>query len=160
MKVVYAGTFDPITNGHMNIIERASRKFDEVFVVISVNPGKKHLFTTQERLQLCKEAVASLHNVSVSVDDGLTVDFCKKVHADAMLRGIRDTKDYEYESGLAHVNAFLESDIETLFIMTKPELSFISSSYVKEVASYHRDVSPLVPEAVAKALEEKYKEEL
>lgn len=156
-KAVYAGSFDPITNGHIDIIQRATRLFDDVYVTIFLNPNKTTLFSVEERVALMKESLKDMDNVHVDASDMLVVDYAKKVGAMALVRGLRASQDYHYESMLAHVNRYLENDIETVFLMTELENTFISSSNIKEMASYGRDVSGLVPQCVSDALKEKFK---
>jgi pantetheine-phosphate adenylyltransferase len=155
-KAIYGGTFDPITNGHFDIIQRALKIFDEVYVVIFNNPAKKSLFSVEERLALMKEALKDLDHVKVDVSDDLAVEYARKVGACAMVRGLRATQDYHYESMMAYCNQYLDHEIEMVFLMTQLSYTFISSSAVKEMASHHSDVSPLVPRCVDKALIKKY----
>jgi pantetheine-phosphate adenylyltransferase len=155
-KAIYGGTFDPITNGHIDIIQRALKIFDEVYVVIFNNPAKKSLFSVEERLALMKEALKDLDHVKVDVSDDLAVEYARKVGACAMVRGLRATQDYHYESMMAYCNQYLDHEIEMVFLMTQLSYTFISSSAVKEMASHHSDVSPLVPRCVDKALIKKY----
>ena len=133
MKVCYPGTFDPITAGHLDIIERASNKFDEVIVLIMQNPRKKCMFTAEERKYMIEKCVKG-NNIKVEIGTGLTVEYAKKLGASAIIRGIRAVTDYEYELQQATANMKLESSIETLFLIAKPEYSFLSSSVVKEIA--------------------------
>lgn len=154
---VYAGTFDPVTNGHLDIIQRASKLYDVLYVTIFENSAKTKLFTLEERLGFLKEATKSLGNVIVDHSDLLAVEYAKNVNATVLVRGLRATTDFEYELQMAFTNQFLDDQIEMVFLMTKSQQSFISSSSVKEIASLHHDVSELVPECVSKALIEKYK---
>ena len=156
IKAVYSGTFDPVTIGHVDIIERASCLFDEVYVTIFGHPSKTSLLTIEERIALLKEATKHLDNVIVDASTGLAVDYCHEVGARILIRGLRDTSDYGYEANMAYANQYLDETIETLFMVTRPEHAFISSSRVKEIASYHRDVSDLVPECVNDVLMKKY----
>ncbi len=155
-KAVYAGTFDPITAGHLDIIERAHKLFDVVYVVIFVNPNKEGLFTVEERLALIKESTKHLKNVIVDYSDELAVEYTRRVGATALVRGLRATQDYHYESMLAYANQYLDDEIEIVFLMSRLTQTFISSSAVKEIASHHRDVSTLVPACVSEALIKKY----
>ena len=155
-KAVYPGSFDPITNGHVDIIERASYLFDEVVVVIMENAAKKSLFTKEERVQMIQDEVAHLSNVSVLVGSGLTVKMAKQLGVNAMVRGIRATSDYEYEVSIATANMMLEKDIETMFLLSKPEYSFVSSSTVKEIAYYHGQLDKFVSKNIEDKLREKY----
>lgn len=160
-KALYAGTFDPITVGHMDIIERARRLFDEVYVVMFDNYRKSSLFTIEERKALIEEAVlnAGLDHVYVDVSDKLAVEYAKDIGADVMVRGLRATQDYHYESMMAYANQYLDENIEMVFLMTRLSHTFVSSSAVKEIASHHHDVSDLVPECVNLALIKKYSRE-
>lgn len=150
------GSFDPITNGHLDIIRRGAKIFDEVVVVIFNNSSKSPLFTVDERMDLIEKATADLPNVSVDVSDGLLVDYASKIKAHAILRGLRAVSDFEYEMQITSMNKKLEPHIETLFMMTNNQYSFLSSSIVKEVAQYKGNIRDLVPEPVAKALLEKF----
>lgn len=157
MKIgVYPGTFDPITNGHLDIIKRSCAIFDKLYIVLPINIAKKTLFTQEERIELIKKSVEQFKNVEVVATDLLTVEFAKKVGACAMIRGLRMVSDFEYELQLATVNKTLDSSIETIFIMSSHEYSFLSSSTVKEIASFHGDVSEFVPSVVKEALSKKY----
>lgn len=151
------GSFDPITNGHLDIISRGAKIFDEVVVVIFNNISKSPLFTVEERIDLIEKATADLPNVSVDVSDGLLVDYASKRKAHAILRGLRAVSDFEYEMQITSMNKKLEPNIETLFMMTNNQYSFLSSSIVKEVAQYNGNINDLVPEPVAKALLEKFR---
>jgi len=153
---VYPGTFDPITNGHLDIIERGAKLFDKLYVVVPNNINKNQLFNVEERVSMIKEAVKNIKNVEVDKCDGLTVDYCKKVGAQFMLRGLRAVSDFEYELQLYSINHEIDGYIETIFIMSNNSFSFISSSNVKEAAKFNGDVSKFVPSHVNKALKEKY----
>lgn len=153
---VCPGSFDPITNGHLDIISRGSRIFDKVYVCILNNARKKNLFTVEERLELIKEATKDYDNVIVDTYNGLLVDYCKKVNAHVILRGLRAVSDFEYEMVITSMNRKLDDGIETFFMLTRNEYSFISSSIVKEVAQFNGDVSNLVPPVVASALKKKF----
>ncbi|MCK1984032.1 MULTISPECIES: pantetheine-phosphate adenylyltransferase [Peribacillus] len=152
------GSFDPITFGHLDIIQRGANVFDEVYVVIVNNSAKNSLFTVEERLELITEATAHMPNVKVDFYQGLTVDYAESVSANAIIRGLRATSDFEYEMQGTSMNRFLNNKIESFFIMTKNQYSFLSSSIVKEVAKYGGDISELVPSVVQNALAKKYKE--
>ena len=153
------GSFDPITFGHLDIIQRGANVFDEVYVVIVNNSAKNSLFTVEERLELITEATAHMPNVKVDFYQGLTVDYAESVSANAIIRGLRATSDFEYEMQGTSMNRFLNNKIESFFIMTKNQYSFLSSSIVKEVAKYGGDISELVPPVVQKALAKKYEEQ-
>ncbi|NBK97057.1 MAG: pantetheine-phosphate adenylyltransferase [Erysipelotrichia bacterium] len=158
MKIaIYPGSFDPITKGHLDIISRAANLFDEVIVVIMRNHKKQCLFSEQERLAMIKNACKDIKNVVCDIDEGLSVKYAKAHHAQVMIRGIRAVQDYEYELQNASTNMFLDSSIETCFLLAKPEYSFLSSSSVKEIAYYHEEVGRFVDEYVAEKLKEKFK---
>lgn len=158
MKIgVYPGTFDPITNGHLDIIKRAHQLFDKLYIVVPVNMGKSALFTTEERVELIKEVLKDLDDIEVVATDKLTVDFASSVNATAMVRGLRMVSDFDYELQLATINKKLNSQIETVFIMSSHEFSFLSSSAVKEIAKFGGDVFSFVPDVVNTALKNKYK---
>ncbi|MFJ7976284.1 pantetheine-phosphate adenylyltransferase [Peribacillus sp. NPDC096379] len=150
------GSFDPITLGHLDIIQRAARVFEEVNVVVLNNSSKASLFTVDERLGLIREVTKHIPNVKVDYFQGLTVDYAKSVHASAIIRGLRAVSDFEYEMQITSMNRVLDEQIETFFIMTNNQYSFLSSSIVKEVAKYGGDITELVPEVVAQALCEKF----
>lgn len=154
---VYAGTFDPVTNGHLDIIERASRMYDHLYVTIFIHPSKTTLFTLEERKELLKKVTQDLDNVTVDVSDDLAVRYAKRVGANVLVRGLRATMDFEYELQLAFSNQYLDDSIEMVFLMTRPNHSFISSSTVKEIVSHHHSVNGLVPEVVEEAIKMKYK---
>lgn len=156
-KAIYPGSFDPITNGHIDVIERACKLFDEVIVVVLQNSSKKTLFTMGEREELIRESIAHIPNASVASYNGLTIDFAKEVGACAMVRGIRQVKDYEYELNNASCNAWIDASIETILMFAKQEYSFVSSTSIKEFAYFHQKLKGLVSEPVEKALQEKYK---
>lgn len=153
MKIgVYPGTFDPITNGHLDIIKRASKLFDKLYVVIPTNLNKNTLFSTAERIALVKEVTKDIPNVIVDSTDLLTVEYAKSVNAEAVLRGLRMVSDFEYELQLAAINKSLDNSIETIFIMSSHEYSFLSSSSVKELARFNGDVDKFVPHVVKESL--------
>ena len=158
MKACYPGTFDPITNGHLDIIERASRLFDEVVVLIMVNPRKTCLFNSEERKQMVIDSLKSIgnpQNVTVMIGSGLTVEFARKIGASVIIRGIRAVSDYEYELGQATANMMLAHEIEAAFLIAKPQYSFLSSSVCKEIALNGGDLLNLVPPQVEGPLKEK-----
>lgn len=150
------GSFDPITNGHLDIIQRGSTIFDEVIVAIFNNSAKSSLFTVEERAELIQQSTKHLPNVRVDTSDDLLVDYAKAQKANAILRGLRAVSDFEYEMQITSMNKKLEPDIETIFMMTNNQYSFLSSSIVKEAAKYQGNIKDLVPEVVDKALQEKY----
>lgn len=151
------GSFDPVTNGHLDIIERASKIFDEVIVAVFNNEAKSPLFSVQERMDLLKESTSYLSNIIVDSSDHLLMDYAKEKNADAVIRGLRAVSDFEYEMQITSMNRKLNPEIETLFMMTNNRYSFLSSSMIKEAAKYHGDISGLVPEVVQTALKEKYR---
>lgn len=151
MIAIYPGSFDPITKGHLDIIERSSKMFDEVIVVLLENSSKKSYFTLDERLQLVKQACKHLKNVKVDYDTTTTIEYAQKVNACAMIRGVRSVKDYEYELNIASVNQYIDASIETILLLAKSEYSFISSSNIKELLKYGIDITPLVPDCVNQA---------
>ena len=153
---IYPGTFDPVTNGHLDVLIRAKELFDGVTIAIAADSKKTPLFTLGERMELLLEATKDMPNVSVRVFEGLTVEFARQCGAVAILRGLRALSDFEYEFQLALMNKKIASDIETIFLMTQSEFSFISSSAIKWAASLLAEVSDFVPPNVEKALIEKY----
>lgn len=155
--VVVPGSFDPLTNGHLDIIKRAAKVFGQVNVVISINSSKKSLFTVEERRKLIEEVTAEIPNVVVRTSTGLLIDYAKSIGAAAIVRGLRAVSDFEYEMRITSMNRVLDESIETFFIMTNNQYSFLSSSIVKEVAQYGGDISELVPKQVELALNEKFK---
>lgn len=158
MKVVYPGSFDPVTNGHLDIIERAAKIFDELEVCLLINPKKNYLFSLDERIEMLEHLLYDYDNIKVSQYSGLLVDFVEENSVDAIIRGIRAVSDYETELQLAQMNKFYSSEnIETIFMVAEPQYSYVSSSIVREIASFNRDVSNLVPEFVAKKIADKYK---
>ena len=156
-KALYTGSFDPMTNGHLDIITRASKMFDELVVGVIVNPNKNPLFTREERVAMIKEVTAQLDNVRVDSFEGLLADYVNKNQFDAVVRGLRATSDFEYEIQMAQMYACLfDKGIESIFLMTSPRYSFISSSMIKEVVSLNGCVDGLVPEIILKRIKEKY----
>ena len=152
VSALYPGTFDPPTNGHLDLIERGSKLFDRLIVAILSNPVKDPLFTVEERVEMLKESTAALKNVSVATFDGLMVEFARKQGASAVLRGIRAISDYEYEFQMALMNRRLAPEIETVFLQPAGRYSFVSSRMLKDVVSFGGDVSGLVPPNVLKRL--------
>ncbi|MCL5257010.1 MAG: pantetheine-phosphate adenylyltransferase [Chloroflexi bacterium] len=153
---VYPGTFDPVTNGHLDIVVRAARLFDRLIVGIYEESPKNVLFSTGERVEMMSEAVSYLPNVSVQPYSGLTVEFAKRVGARTLVRGLRAISDFELEIQMAHMNRELAPEIEFVLLMTSVNYAFLSSSIVKEVACLGGDISGLVPEGVAVSLRRKY----
>ncbi|HJR37678.1 MAG TPA: pantetheine-phosphate adenylyltransferase [Nocardioidaceae bacterium] len=156
-RAVCPGSFDPVTNGHIDIITRASTLFDEVVVAVGVNKSKKRLFTADERISMLTEACAAYDNVRIDSFDGLLTDFCKDHGIHAIVKGLRAVSDFDYELQMAQMNSSL-ADIETVFVPTSPEYSFLASSLVKEVATFGGDVSSLVPPFVLQRLTERLAE--
>ena len=152
VKALYPGTFDPPTNGHVDLIQRGAKLFGHLIVAVLNNPGKNPLFSVQERVEMLQEVTASLTNVSVATFDGLTVEFARQQGAAAILRGIRAISDYEYEFQMALMNRRLAPEIETVFLQPAGRYSFISSRMLKEVFSFGGDVTGLVPPNVLKRL--------
>ncbi|GAK47242.1 phosphopantetheine adenylyltransferase [Secundilactobacillus oryzae JCM 18671] len=150
---VYPGSFDPITNGHLNIIQRASKIFDEVIVVVGINTGKQSMFTAEQRVNFIEESVADLKNVSVKTETGLTVEFLKKVKANIIIRGLRNSADFELEKKMAQMNHYLDEHVETLFMVADSKYDFVASSLLKEVVHFKGSILELVPAVVADALE-------
>ena len=159
-KALYAGSFDPVTNGHLNIIERAARIFDSLTVVIAINVNKNYLFDIDERVEIMKEVTGHLSNVRVDTFSGLIADYVNRNGFDAYVRGLRATTDFENELQMAQMNARLfTGNTESVFLMTDPQYSFISSSLVKEVALFGGSVDGLVPEYVVSRIRSKLREE-
>lgn len=153
---VCPGSFDPVTNGHLDIIQRASKVFEEVVVTVFNNESKSPLFSVEERKQLLEETLKDLPNVKVDSSSELLMDYAGDIGATAVIRGLRAVSDFEYEMQITSMNRKLNEDIETLFMMTNTKYSFLSSSMVKEVAKYSGNISGLVPDAVEAALKEKF----
>jgi pantetheine-phosphate adenylyltransferase len=151
-RVIYPGTFDPITNGHLDIVDRACKLFDEVIVAVAASPRKKPLFSLEERVDLCRAVLPHPEQVTVCGFEGLLADMVKRYNARGVVRGIRAVSDFEYEFQLANMNRALEPDLESLFLTPAEHFSFISSSLVKEIASLQGDVSKFVQPAVQAAL--------
>ncbi|MGP1612077.1 MAG: pantetheine-phosphate adenylyltransferase [Catonella sp.] len=156
VKAVYPGSFDPVTNGHIDVIKRAAAIVDEVIIGVLVNKKKSPFFTMEERFEMLKKAVADIPNVRVKTFEGTTVDFAKENGAKIIVRGLRAVTDYENEMQIAQTNRQICEEIETLFLITSLEYAFLSSTIVKEIASFGKDVSSWVPEAVEEKLKEKF----
>ena len=155
--IVYPGTFDPITNGHIDLVERSAKLFDKVVIGIAASQRKGPLFTVEERIELASEALQHIPNVEISGFDYLLVNFVKDCKADAVMRGLRAVSDFEYEFQLANMNRALAPDIESIFLTPAERFSYISSSLVREISSLDGDVSNFVPPNVANALVAKHK---
>ncbi|MER1955869.1 MAG: pantetheine-phosphate adenylyltransferase [Solibacillus sp.] len=153
---VVPGSFDPITKGHLDIIRRAADVFDVVYVAVLNNSAKQPLFSVEERTALIREVTKDLPNLRIETSSGLLIDYARKKNAKAIVRGLRAVSDFEYEMQITSMNRVLDENIETFFIMTKNQYSFLSSSIVKEVAKYGGDVSELVPAIVEQALKQKF----
>ena len=154
---VVPGSFDPITKGHLDIIKRAADIFDTVYVAVLNNSAKKSLFSIEERMALIAEVTESFPNVRIESSSGLLIDYAKAKNAKAIVRGLRAVSDFEYEMQITSMNRVLDESIETFFIMTKNQYSFLSSSIVKEVAKYGGNIGELVPKIVEQALITKFK---
>ena len=152
---VYPGSFDPITNGHLDIINRASRLYDRVVVGVLNNQSKSPVFTAEERKQMIDKATAGIENVSCDVFSGLLVDFAKQKEASVIIKGLRTVADFEYEFQMALLNKALNSEYETVFMMTDSKFSYISSSMVKEVAKYNGDLTGFVPHSILEVIKRK-----
>ncbi len=153
---IYPGSFDPITNGHLDIITRGAKIYDKVIVAVLVNMDKNCLFTIEERVDLIKRVTKNLDNVEVLSFDGLLVDFAKMHNSKVILKGLRTMSDFEYEFQMALMNSKLDSDIETVFMMTSSEFSYVSSSSVKQVAKFGGNINGLVPDELISELMEKF----
>jgi len=153
---IYPGSFDPVTNGHIDIIERGLTIFDKIIVTILENPAKKTLFTVDERIELLRESINGLGNVEIASYGGLLVDYAVKRNAQAILRGMRAVSDFEYEFQMALMNRKLNRDVQTVFLMTGLRWIFTSSSIIKEAVQFGGDIESMVPAVVYAALKEKY----
>ncbi len=156
---VYPGSFDPITNGHLDIIERASKIFDKVVVGVLNNKNKKPRFTSDERVMLIKKVTSHLDNIETASFDGLLVDFAKSHNASVIIKGLRTVNDFEYEFQMALLNKTLDNECETMFMMTNSKYSYISSSMVNELAGYKGDLAGLVPSEIIQYIKDKYERE-
>lgn len=154
-KVIYPGTFDPITNGHLDIINRAAAMFDEIVIGVAASPSKNTMFSLEERVQLVEQATSHLKNVSTSGFSGLLVDFAKQEQAHVLVRGLRTTVDFEYEFGLTNMYRKLLPGLESVFLTPAEEYAFLSSTIVREVAIHGGEISQFVPAPVAKAIKDK-----
>lgn len=158
-RAVYPGSFDPITNGHLDIIKRASKVFDEVIVGVLVNPDKMGLFDIDERVHLIEKSIAGLQNIRVESFSGLLINFMKKVDSTIIVKGLRAVSDFEYEFQMALMNNKLDSNIETVFMMTNAKYSYLSSSSIKQVAMFGGCIQDLVPDVIIKDIVRKVKKE-
>ena len=156
VKVIYPGSFDPVTNGHLSIVKRAAAIFDEIIVAVFKNPSKDPLFSMDERVELLINSTENMDKVKVDSFTGLTMDYVKSQNASAILRGLRAVSDFEGEFQMASMNRQLDNDVETIFLMTDSRYAFLSSSVLKEVAQFGGDVSALVPDCVDRAMRGKY----
>ena len=155
---VYPGSFDPVTNGHKDIIARASRLFDEVIVLVSVNAVKHPSFSTEERVAMLRAVTTEFPNVTVDTDDGLLVDYVKKVGAAAIVKGLRAVSDFEYEFQMNLINKKINPQLETMFLTSDVKYTFLSSSVVREMARYGADLTGFVPDEIKEEIEEKAKQ--
>jgi len=157
MKAIYPGTFDPITNGHLDIIQRSARLFDSLLIAIFDNPGKPVLFDLDERIDLVRQSLGDIINVKViGFADTLLTDFAKEQACQIIVRGLRAVSDFEYEMGLSQVNRQLAPELETIFLMTSEKYAFLSSTMVKEVARFGGDISQMTPPPVQAALRQHF----
>jgi len=156
-RAIYPGSFDPVTNGHLDVVERARKLFDEVIVAVAHNDEKQPLFSLDERLNLLRQTVGKLENVRVAQFDGLLVEFAVQEKASAVIRGLRAVSDFEFEFQMALMNRKLKDTVETIFLMPKEEYTYLSSRLVKEIARLGGDVSKFVPAVVMSSLGEKFK---
>ena len=159
MKILYPGTFDPLTNGHLDLIQRAEKLFGNVVVAVLENTSKKPTFDLNKRIVQIKNAGSHQSNISVISYEGLTVDCAKDVNANLILRGLRAMSDFEYELQIAHTNKSLNTEIETIFLSTNTNFSFLSSSLVKEVAKFGGEINHMVPDFVERDLKKYYKKD-
>lgn len=153
---VYAGSFDPVTFGHLDLIERASKLFSEVVIAIGVHPARKPLFTVEERIALLREVTKGIKNARVDSFEGLLIHYCARIGARCVVRGLRAVTDFEYELQIAHANADMAPDIDTIFLPTSTSYGFISASLVREIASHRGNVRSYAPGVVCDALDLKY----
>lgn len=151
---LYPGSFDPITNGHLDVLERASAMFDEVVIAVLKHPEKKSFLSVEQRVALIKDATKNMKNVSVDSFDGLTVEYARQIGAKFLIRGLRTITDFEYEVQLCQTNQVIAPDIDTVFLPTKPQHNFISSSIVRELSKHKTDISKFVPKNVVEYLQD------
>jgi pantetheine-phosphate adenylyltransferase len=157
IKAIYPGTFDPVTNGHLDVIERASVLFEEVIVTIATNTSKKPLFSVSERKEMLKTATKKFRNVRVDEFNGLVVDYAKKKKASVLIRGLRAVSDFEYEFQMSLTNRKLSPSLTTIFMMPNEKYTYLNSSLIKEIAKFKGEVKDFVPEFVIKKLKQKFK---
>ncbi len=153
---IYPGSFDPVTNGHLDIIERGLKLFDKIIIAILTNPGKQFLFTLEERMQMLEVCLKKFSNVEIDTFDGLTVDYAAQCNAQGILRGLRALSDFEYEFQMALMNRRLNREIQTVFLMTGMRWIYTSSSIIKEAAQFGGNIKGMVPLVVEKRIKEKY----
>ncbi len=158
-RAIYPGTFDPVTNGHLDLVERGLMIFDELIIAVAPSPKKQPLFTIKERLLLIEESVREYQGVRVEAFDGLLIDYVKRRGGIGIIRGLRAVSDFEYEMQMALMNRRLAGDLETVFMMPSEEYSYLTSTIVKEVASFGGTITGLVPEVVEKALKDKFRKD-
>ena len=157
---VYPGSFDPITNGHLEMIERASRLFDKVCVLVSINPKKKYMFSNDERREMIEKACEGIKNIEIVFYDSLVVDFAHKVNANCIIRGIRNHSDFDSEQQLAYYNNKLDSNIETILLFPTHKNLFVSSTSIKELVKFNQDIAEFVPAIIKQEIEEKIRKRL
>lgn len=161
MKIaVYPGSFDPLSNGHLDIINRASKLFDKLYILVSVNPKKNYVFTDEERVQIVKKSTADIDNVEVIASKSLVLDFARKVNACCIIRGLRNHNDFDAEMQLFQFNHTIEKEIETILLFPSANNLFLSSSSIKELVMFNSDISNYVPSVVKEEIETKIKERL
>lgn len=153
---IYPGSFDPVTNGHLDILQRGMKLFDKIIVAILTNPGKKFLFTLEERIEMLEVSMKNFSNIEIGTFDGLTVDYAAKRNAQAILRGLRALSDFEYEFQMALMNRRLNREVQTIFLMTGMRWIYTSSSIIKEAAQFGGSISGMVPAVVEKRIKEKF----
>ena len=158
LRAIYPGSFDPVTNGHLDVIRRSSKMVDELIVGVLNNNAKMPLFSVEERVRMLKEVTKDIPNVRIYPFDGLLIDFAAKMEAGVVIRGLRAITDFEYELQMSQTNHKLNPDVETIFLTTSIEYSYLSSTTVKDIASYGGDITQFVPEAIVGKLEQKMKE--
>lgn len=155
-KVLYPGTFDPVTNGHIDIIKRASELFDEVVVTVAINPSKQPMFSIEERVELLTDSLKDFSNIKVDRFDGLVVEHAKNIGATGIIRGLRAVSDFEYEFQMALMNRKLDEQITTIFLMPHEKFTYLNSTIVRNLAQFKADISEFVPPAVQKMIQKKF----